>query len=244
VSSSPRLAPAHASSQPYAKRFVCLANSFKTTGRCLAGREILPDGSFGPWLRPVSRRPTAEVQLWECLYRNNETPKLLDLIEVQLLRPAPHNHQTENHVIDNAREWTKAGQLGWAALQQLVEQPRMLWRNTGHTSSGIRNCLSRSEAAQEHHSLVLIRTESLRLHIAPKCGYQKHRNHQADFYYRGVNYSLKLTDPSAIEAFLAKPAGTYSLHNVYLCISLTEPWEKDNNRCHKIVAAVFCNPPL
>jgi len=33
------------------------------------------------------------------------------------------------------------------------------------------------------------------------------------------------------------------LNDVYACISLTEPYEKDN-RCHKVVAAILSNPPL
>ena len=40
---------------PTVKRIVCLANSRKLHGRCVAGREW--DGDrVGPWLRPVSAR--------------------------------------------------------------------------------------------------------------------------------------------------------------------------------------------
>jgi len=31
----------------YVKRIVCLANSVKTGGTCIAGRELLPDGQYG-----------------------------------------------------------------------------------------------------------------------------------------------------------------------------------------------------
>lgn len=38
------------------KRIVCLANSRKLNGRCVAGREVL-DGDPGPWVRRLPRRP-------------------------------------------------------------------------------------------------------------------------------------------------------------------------------------------
>jgi hypothetical protein len=230
---------------PYVKRIACLANSFKVTGRCVAGREILENGTFGGWIRPISKRPTSELQLWECIYPNNDQPELLDIIAIPLLNPAPHNHQTENQVIDNTREWVKTGELLWPSLQLLEERPPTLWINSDRTAAGWFNCISRAEAATQHHSLLLIKARTIAIQIAAKPAEGKpYRNHQANFQYNGTRYSLKLTDPAAIEAFKNRPGGVYSLQNVYLCVSLTEPYDKDNNRCHKIVAAIFTNPPL
>jgi len=229
----------------YSKKIVCLANSFKVTGRCVAGRELLPNGTFGDWIRPVSRRPTRELQLWECIYPDNGQPELLDIIEIPLLQPAPHNHQKENHIIDNSREWANTGKLRWPALQLLEERPQTLWVNSDRTTTGCFNCVSKAEAATQRHSLLLIKTRTLVIQIAAKPAAGKpYRNHQANFLYNGTPYSLKLTDPAAIEAFQRKPGGSYTLQNAYLCVSLTEPYDKDNNRCHKIVAAIFTNPPL
>ncbi|MGA2811999.1 MAG: hypothetical protein ABSG16_11405 [Candidatus Acidiferrum sp.] len=230
---------------PYRKKIVCLANSFKITGRCVAGREILEGGKYGGWIRPVSKRPTSELQLWECIYPDNDQPRLLDIMEIPLLGPAPRNHQTENHVIDNSREWIKSGELPWTALPVLEDRPPSLWVNSDRTTTGCFNCVSQGEAAAEHHSLVLIKTRTLAIQITAKPGDGKsYRNHQANFQYNGTRYSLKLTDPAAIEAFQRRPSGTYTLQNAYLSVSLTEPYDKDNNRCHKIVAAVFTSPAL
>ncbi len=43
------------------KRIVCLANSRKYSGRCIAGKELLADGRPGRWIRPVSARENEEV---------------------------------------------------------------------------------------------------------------------------------------------------------------------------------------
>jgi hypothetical protein len=55
---------------------------------------------------------------------------------------------------------------------------------------------------------------------------------------------LKLTDPDVVSEFAGRDVGEYELEDVCLCVSLTEPWEKDNNRCHKLVAGVLRNPRL
>jgi hypothetical protein len=230
---------------PYVKRIICLANSFKIGGSCIAGREVLENGRYGGWIRPVSARPTAEVLPSECKYENAEPPKLLDVIDVPLLNPTPHNHQTENHVIDPNIRWSKKGAFPWAELEQLEEHPGSLWINRDSTTTGAFDCISPAEAGTLRNSLLLIRQKTLAIAVGSKtwAGRTK-RTHRADFKYNGADYSLGLTDPVAIKAFEAKDGGKYQLDDVFLCVSLTEPYEKDNNRCHKLVAAIMKNPPL
>ena len=58
-------------------QIVCLANSRKLSGRCVAGK--LLDGS-GQWIRPVSAREHEEVSLDERRYDNGEDPVLRDVV--------------------------------------------------------------------------------------------------------------------------------------------------------------------
>jgi hypothetical protein len=228
---------------PYVKRIACLANSYKKGGSCIAGREILENGEFGGWLRPVSTRSTAEVRLSECRYQNRASPKLLDVIDVPLLKATPRGHQTENHEIDAKSWWVKVGELPWDRLDQLRERPASLWINSEGTSTGSFNCISPSEAATLHDSLVLIKQKEFVVEVESKTwdGVTT-KNCRGNFKYKGIYYSLSLTDPVVTKPYLARDEGEYQLNDVYLCVSLTEPFDKDG-RCHKLVAAVISNPP-
>ena len=229
---------------PYLKRIVCLANSFKKGGTCVAGKEVLASG-YGGWIRPVSARPTAELWLAECVYERGGIPKPLDIVDVPLLSPAPRGHQTENHLIDPARSWVKVGQLPLRELPELQDRPAALWINSGSTSAGAFNCVSQEEAGTLHDSLALIRPQN----FVVKVGSRRRdgrpiRDYRARFEYRGVSYILQLTDPDVMTALEPANEGDHPLNDVHICVSLSEPWEKDKNRCHKLVAAVFNKPSL
>ena len=226
----------------YVKTIVCLANSYKPPqGRCIAGREVLAHG-YGGWIRPVSTRPTAELQFSEYRYENNASPKILDIVDVPLLNADPRHHQTENHVIDVGL-WVKRGELPWDALaEELRDRPGTLWINSEHTNAGHYDCIHQVEAAKIHDSLVLIRPEHFIVEIGRNY-WTGRKSYRGKFEYNATHYNLSVTDPVARGAFATKQEGDYPLNDVYLCVSLTEPYEHDD-RCHKLVAAIISNPPL
>jgi hypothetical protein len=220
----------------YLKTIVCLANSYKPpNGRCIAGREILQE-AFGQWIRPVSARETAEVSFAEYKYENNQTPQILDIVEIPLLRPEPRHHQTENHVIAAGR-WVKKGRLAWNDLENIRDEPESLWINSERTKAGHYDCISQDEAAMVGDSLLLIRPENFAVDIGRNY-FTGRKNFRGSFSYKGDYYSLSVTDPIVRDLFGAKEEGSYSLDEIYLCISLTEPYEQDD-RCHKLIAAVI-----
>ncbi|MFH1748561.1 MAG: hypothetical protein ABIG44_16120 [Planctomycetota bacterium] len=226
----------------YVRRIVCLANSYKPPrGRCIAGREVI-GGGYGAWIRPVSDRPTAEVSHSEYKYENNAAPKVLDVIDISLLYADPRHHQTENHVIDSTVRWTNVGEIPWDELAQLRDQPSSLWINSQHTNAGYYDCISQEEAATVHNSLLLIRPETFVVEVGTNYWTGKKRV-RAEFDYSGTHHNLSVTDPIARDAFGSRAPGDYPLNDIYLCVSLTEPYEHDG-RCHKLVAAIIANPPL
>jgi hypothetical protein len=218
------------------KRIVCLANSFRQGGTCIAGREVLANG-YGGWIRPVSARPSAELWLSECLYESNEFPKLLDLIDVPLLDSVSSGHQTENYIIDATRNWVKAGELSWRGLEGLEEHPDSLWIDRDRTRDGSFNCVDPVQAATLSSSLMLIRPRNAAVEVSAAKAFWM------SFSYQARKYRLKLTDPIVIGLHEKKGSGVYPCGDVYLCVSLTLPFSADG-RCHKLVAAVFSERSL
>lgn len=220
----------------YSKRIVCLANSRKYMGRCIAGKEVLADG-YGKWIRPVSDRPAGEVSEEERSYRDRREPGILDIIEIPMLRPAPMLHQTENHVIDAGRRWRKTGQLPVHDLGHLLDHPATLWSNGDSAHNGLNDRVIREEAAGFDTSLYLIDPEGLTIRVQVEGPGFGQRRVRALFEYRGVPYVLAVTDLITERAFLRKLDGDYPLADTVICVSLGEPFA--DGYCYKLVAALI-----
>ena len=227
----------------YSKKIVCLANSRRPSGRCIAGREVLEDG-YGAWIRPVSVRPSAEISLEERRYKNGKEPQILDIIEIPMIAPVPHGHSTENHMIDAAYYWTKKGTLAWADLANLVDRPESLWTNGDSTHHGMNDRLNRAATPQFANSLFLIEPGVLDVQVQTEVGMLENptRRVRAAFWYNATRYNLMVTDPHAEQVFLEGDQDEYQLNNVFLCVSLTEVLEGDGC-CHKLVDAIIGEQP-
>jgi len=82
--------------EPYVKKLLCLANSRKMSGRCVAGKEV-SGSSFGAWIRPVSARQHQEISVSDRRYKDGHTVSLLDIVSIPLLAAQPGTYQSENH---------------------------------------------------------------------------------------------------------------------------------------------------
>ena len=223
----------------YQERIVCLATSRKPGGRCIAGKKWTAKGA-GAWVRPVSVRPGAEIELTERQYADGSEPKLLDILDVPMIAPAPRLHQTENHIIDNGFYWTKKGELEWADLKQAVDTPPTLWVNGNSTQQGSNDRVSQDQLAGLTTSLYLIKPEQVTIHVLAANTYfsNSKRTVRTGFHYKGAYYNFRLTDPDIERAFYQRDNDDYKVtQDVYLCISLAEtPYE---GSYYKLVAAII-----
>lgn len=220
------------------KRIVCLANSRKLNGRCIAGIELTQDGIAQGWIRPVSAREHEEVSEYERQYEDGSDPKVLDVIEVPLLEHRPNAFQEENWLLDPQYYWVRVGRIDWGGLAPLATPIAGLWVNGHHTYNGLNDSIPLELAATVTSSLCLIRVSSLQLHVfAPGEAFgNSKRRVQGHFRHQGTEYRLWVTDPVFERCYLAKPNGYYALEECFLTVSLGEPL---NGVCYKLIAAII-----
>lgn len=216
---------------------VCLANSRKLAGRCVAGKSLDCEHA-GFWIRPVSNREHEEVSEHERQYKDGSDPKVLDIIEIPLLGPNPHGFQQENWLLDPKFYWTRMGQLPVADLARLTDTPASLWLNGYSTGNGHNDRVPLAEALRLQSSLALIEVDDLELHVfAPGEAFgNSKRRVQAQFTYNRERYELWVTDPKIERPYLRQDDGYYQLGKRHLCVSLGEPHE---GYCYKLVASII-----
>jgi len=222
---------------PTVKRLVCLANSRRPSGYCVAGKRMI-NGRAGRWVRPVSGRPSEGVSARESQYPDGTVPRVLDLMGVPLLEPKPKAYQTENWVIAPKSPWEFAGRITWNQLKTMTDSPTVLWINTSSTRSGLNDRVSLSDAAGLNGSLYLLQLPKLTLQVfAPGALFNNPRRRvQAGFHYNGVEYRLKVTDPEIEEEYRGRPDGSYAVNACCVTVSLGEPHQ--DGFCYKLVAAL------
>lgn len=220
------------------KRIVCLANSRKYAGHCVAGKNLDRE-STGQWIRPVSERPFQAVSWDERQYRDGSEPRVLDIIALPVKNSQPNSYQSENWLVDPERHWAYAGTLSWRDLHAFAETPLSLWRNGSNTTHGLNDRVLFTEAKTMQRSLYLIGLAAISVRVfAPGVRFgETRRRVQASFTYRDVPYRLWITDPVLEQRYRACDDGVYPIGPCFATISLGEPVK--DGYCYKLVAAII-----
>lgn len=221
------------------KLVVCLANSRKHNGRCIAGLEIV-EGLPVEWVRPVSDRPGAEVSEYERQYPDGSDTRVLDVVEIPLLAAAPDGYQAENWLLDPESYWMPRGRATWEELTPLEDDQEPLWPDDAPpTRHGINDRVWASHADGFANSLRLIRMPDLTIRVfAPGADFNNpKRRVQGGFTYLGTSYRVWMTDPVVERHYLAQADGTYDVGDCYATMSLGE--RADDGYCYKLIAAVI-----
>jgi len=223
---------------PYTKTILCLANSRKPGGHCVAGREVVQQG-FDAWVRPVSSRATREVSDDDERYRDGSLPHLLDLIEIDFEIAVPDRHQQENHQIDDKHYWKRCGIASWADIPGLVEDVSgELWLNGSSSTYGENDRVQEANLDRFTRSLYLVEPDDLALIVAEE-GAQfgdPRRRVRAAFRLSGHSYTLGVTDLPIEQEYLAKPNGRYRIKGALVCVSLGEVF---HGYAYKLAAGII-----
>ena len=222
----------------YAKTIVCLANSRKLSGRCIAGKELL-QGEFGQWVRPVSARASEEINEEERRYENGDSTQVLDIVSIRFREHRPHSYQTENHLIDDEYYWAKSGAIDWHQLQDaldVIEGP--LWANNHSTYNGINDQVPEHVANTFQGSLKLLHPNDLRISVGVEGGVYgpAKRRVRASFVVGQFQYKLMVTDPQIERHYLKGENGEFPIDEAIICVSLGELF---HGYAYKLVASIF-----
>ncbi|HAT1558690.1 hypothetical protein HV213_19500 [Klebsiella sp. RHBSTW-00484] len=225
-------------------RIIILAASVKRQNYCVAGKKW-HQNQDNIWLRPVGNSlPDGNDALTskEIQYHSNRIPSTLDVVDIQFLRYANHNIQSENHLIDTAFKWDKKGTYPVEKLSEIVDNPETLWfvnREGTNSRMGINDCFPTQYLAGPTNSLYLILINELIIHLTHEEDFygKNRKRYRGSFNYKGVNYKLSITDPNIYSQYGQSQDGDYNYGKCYATISMA-PLE-DNGNCYKFLAALF-----
>jgi len=215
------------------KYFICLANSYKHGGRCIAGIEVVPqsDGSLGivrhddgrpRWIRPVSMSANGEIP-----NHLAESFKIFSLVKLIDVEPCPDNAHTED--VHCTRMEICPFELSPTKdfLNQLIDtQHQAIFYFRGKS-------IPTTIIDRLDYSLMLIHPDNA-------CAYcdegRENSKYRMKFTYNGSNYDFPITDPVFLEQFKKSPDSYADLDGVYLVLSLGIAFEGFH---YKLVATVL-----
>ncbi|MGO9312156.1 MAG: dual OB domain-containing protein [Syntrophobacteraceae bacterium] len=217
------------------RRFVCLANSRKYSGRCIAGKELAPEG-IGGWIRVVSGSGTGELTIKEITMQNGRPPELLDLIALYTGAGAAHRYQSENLLAGDTL-WLWHGKMSPSILRRLCDEPEHLWTNGYSSANGLNDRIPLHLADETLAStLLFISVEGLCIVVGEDArGLQRT---WVEFTYHRTNYRLAVTDPVIENRYMQMDIGRYPVEDseTYLTVSVSEPFD---GFCYKLAAAII-----
>ena len=199
------------------KYFICLANSYKHGGRCIAGIEVVPqsDGSLvvirlddgrPRWIRPVSMSANGEIP-----NHLAESFKIFSLVKLTEVEPCPDKAHTED--VHCARMEICPSELSLTKdfLDQLIDtQHQAIFYYRG-------KAIPATIIDRLDYSLMMIHPENAYAYCDEERENSKYR---IKFTYLGSNYDFPITDPVFLEQFKKSPDSYTDLNGVYLVLSL------------------------
>ncbi len=210
-------------------RFICLANSFKEGGRCLAGIELdvnnIPVIIEGrpKWIRPVCNTGHGEIP-----NHIAENLSILNIIEFDIKTVPPQGYQSEN-VTFNENSIRVIGNFNRNHLVNFCDNRDLIFGNRG-------KAVSQDIIGNLNHSLLLISVTQFE--VTQKVYEDRPDRPQTRlvFIYNGSSYDFPITDP----AFLLRYQNNHNLlagvNQLYLSLSLGVVW---NDWYYKLVAGII-----
>ena len=217
-------------------RVLVLANSRKTSGRCVAGIDL----ESGSWVRPVSNRPNGELDLTECTAIRPDGSRVGirpgDVVEMSLGAQRVSPWHPEDVLLTGSfraiEHWPAA--TIEARLPDHIDTTKYFLGSPGDRLS-VAEIMNR----KDHYSLQLVKVSGLKLHwTTSMSGAPQLRS---TVVIRGSATDLPVTDVAA-ESALRGRQGIVEVAEALATISLGTPFLPRNSSekfCFKLIAAVL-----
>jgi hypothetical protein len=211
------------------KTIICLANSKKYHGKCLAGIEVKVDldklvlekNKLGQhkWIRPISDLEFGQLPLEE-----TQNIRILDVLEIDCRNECPNGAHCENIFYTGSVK--KVRTLGNTSknLNALCDKEHdLIFENRG-------KALTVKDFNSGCYSLMLIKPKNPFFH------YGDRDELRVEFSYNDNDYDFPITDPIFLDNIEKYGIDKYNNKNYYLSLSLAA---EHNNWHTKLVAGVI-----
>lgn len=218
------------------KYFICLANSYKRGGRCVAGVEILlnspndwtvihnKDGT-PHWVRPIANTTYGEIPNFTAT-----NIQYFSIVKLTNITPCPKELHTEDVFYSRIEVYGHI-EPTTETLNKFVDNVHpTIFYNHGKAVAVGSNIL-------DAYSLMIIHPESIYTYVDNSWEKPKTR---MKITHCGTTYDFPVTDPVFLDAYKSNPDLLQNDTNVYLTLSLGLDFEGWH---HKLVATVFSNIP-
>ena len=216
------------------KYFVCLANSYKRGGRCVAGIEIAFDSNWNwtivrnndktpHWIRPIDKN-TVYGEIPNLIAFDIKHFSIVKLVDVAA---CPQDAHVENVYYSRIEACQYTLPSDHETLRWFVDPiHQSIFHNRG-------KAISTQMLVGLNYSLMLIHVENARAYIDEEREKSKSRMH---FTYYSTEYDFPITDPVFLDELKKSPERFTIIPNVYLSLSLGLEFEGWH---HKLVASVI-----
>ena len=213
--------------------FICLANSYKRGGRCIAGIEIEIDNEnrwtikrnkdrSPKWVRPIAQTTEfGEIPEGEAHFL-----PLLSVVRLTDVVPCPQMAHSEDV---NYKMMYPVGRVPAipTVFDKLMDDVHpILFYNTDYS-------ISVDTYKHGEYSLMMIHPEGLSFHLDPT---KNRAKYFLTFKYNGAVYDFTITDPYFYQYIEQHPDAIENLSDVYLTLSLGLEYE---GRHLKLIAAII-----
>lgn len=209
---------------------LCLANSRKPGGRCVAG--LTKDGS---WIRPVTATANGALSPRMCRLDVGRPIQPLDVVRLKVERHDPRPHQPENWIVADQpwklRREAKLSEVTRFLDRMLTSEPNLFGTTTRKVA------WAQIQANGPNSSLALVKAVRPRFSRSSL----KPSQSRARFEYRGFTYDLPVTFDFDLPP--EREPDHRSAANWYFTVSLGEPWEEQGSDCFKLIAGALEVPP-